>query len=263
MRNAQDREMRPLARVIFFCIALCLAALAKPAGLCAVEAPDGAEMVDKVINKVIDVYGGKEAVANMHSLRVKGDIEAFVLKDRGTYEVYFKEGRKLRVETKYARSAEFRILNGDRGYRGTKALAVEEVYGARYYAMVYHYKHLNILSDIVKGTYHISYVGLTSVHDAAVEIFTFKDKEGAVMDVYIDARDFLILKVTGYFLEMKKKIGLSVEFSDFKKVDGLLLPFRVINYAGGRKIAQTVIEKYFLNQDIPDSLFEPTALQSL
>jgi hypothetical protein len=263
MRNAQDREMRPRTAVIFFCIALSLVAFAKPAGLCAAESPDGAEMVATVINKVIDAYGGKDAVANMHTLRVKGAIEAFVLKDRGTYDVYFKEGRKLRVETKYARSAEFRVLNGDRGYRGTEALPVEEVYGARYYAMVYHYKHLNILSDIVKGAYQVIHVGRTSLHGTTVEIFSFKDREGAVMDVYVDARDFLILKVTGYFLEMKKKIGLSVEFSDFKKVDGLLLPFRVINYAGGRKIAQTVIEKYFLNQDIPDSLFEPTALQSL
>jgi hypothetical protein len=263
MHTAKDGKMRLLTRRIFFCITLCLLFIAGPAGLCADEVPDEAQRVASVINKVIDVYGGKDAVGNIHSLHVKGNIKAFVLKDQGTYELYFKAGRKLRVETKYTRSAEFRILNGDRGYRGTDALQVEEVHGTRYFAMVYHYKHLNILHDIVKGTYEISHAGRTALHDTPVEIFTFKDKEGAVMDVYIDARDFLILKVTGYFLEMKKKIGLSVEFSDFRKVDGVLLPFRVVNYAGGRKIAQTVIEKYFINQDIRDSLFEPTAIQSL
>ena len=255
--------MRRLSAGILFCVTLCIFPLIWTAGNCEDEVREESQKVASIIGRVVAVYGGKEVIEKIHSFHMRGNIDALVLKDKGTYLLYFKKERRLRVETKYARSAEFRILNRDRGYRGTDVLPVGEVYGARYFAMVYHYKHLNLLADIVKGTYQISYAGRTSVHGIAAEVFNFKDKEGAMMDICIDAHDFVILKVTGYFLEMKKKVYLSVEFADFRKVDGILLPFRMTNYGGGRKIAETVIEKYTLNQNIPDSLFEPTAFQSL
>jgi hypothetical protein len=50
---------------------------------------------------------------------------------------------------------------------------------------------------------------------------------------------------------------LSVEFSDFRKAGGALFPFRIANFAGGMKIAQTIIDNYYINPVIPDSLFGP------
>ena len=83
------------------------------------------------------------------------------------------------------------------------------------------------------------------------------------MDIYVDAQNSLIVKVTAYFTEGNKKIDLSSEFSDFKKVGGSVFPFTITNYAGGMKIAQTVIEKYSLNPDISDSFFAPSFIHSL
>ena len=142
-------------------------------------------------------------------------------------------------------------------------MPIEEVFGARYFAMVYQFKHLNILHDLVEGTYQIQSMGKASVGRSGVEVFHLNDKDGAIIDIYVDEHDFHILKVTGYFKERGKQIDLSAEFSDFKKVDGSVFPFRITNYAGGLKIAQTVIDDYFLNPDIPDFLFEPATMRSL
>ncbi|MGC2061550.1 MAG: hypothetical protein WA610_01135 [Thermodesulfovibrionales bacterium] len=227
------------------------------------EVKDEAGRITSVINKVIDVYGGKEVLEGIYSLHVKGETEAFMLHDQGTYELYFKRGRKLLVETRYARSTERRILIGNRGYRGTGTLPLEEVFGPRYFAMLYHYKHLDILHDLLMGTYQISSRGRSSVNGRNVEIFRLQDKEGTIMDICIDVQNFQLIKVTGYFSAENKKIDLSSEFSDFRKVGGSLFPFRVTNYAGGVKIAQTVIDKYYINPDIADSLFEPPIIHSL
>ncbi|HXX81056.1 MAG TPA: hypothetical protein VEI46_05875 [Thermodesulfovibrionales bacterium] len=212
---------------------------------------------------MINAYGGKESIESIQSMHIKGEIEAFMLHDYGTYELYFKRGKKLRVETKYEHSSEIRILNGERGYRGTGVLPLEEVFGARYFAMAYQFRHLDILHDLVKGTYQIQTMGKSSVSGSDVEVFHLNDKNGAIMDIYIDEHTFLILKVTGYFKEKGKELDLSVEFSDFKKVGASVFPFRITNYAGGLKIAQTVIDNYLLNPDITDSLFEPTIIRSL
>jgi hypothetical protein len=242
---------------------LCIFFITIPEGLIAGQAPDGGQNLPSIINKLIEAYGGKKAIESMRSLYAKGEIEAFMLNDHGSYEFYFKQGRKLRVETIYKGSSELRILNGDKGYRSNDGLPFEEVHGSRYFAMVYQYKHLDILRGLTNGIYQISYKGVSTVNGNDVDILKLNDKEGTVMDIYIDKHNLLILKVTGYFSEGNRKMNLSSEFSDFQKVSGLVLPFRITNYAQGLKIGQTVIYKYVLNPDIANSFFEPSIIQSL
>ena len=248
---------------VLFCVFLCVFFISRSENLFAETATDETQRITSLIDKVIEVYGGRDAIEGIHAIHAKGEIEAFVLHDRGTYELYFKRGRKLRVKTEYKRSWELRILNGDRGYRATESLPLEEVFGPRYLAMVYHYKHLDILHDLVKGTYQIRSAGRSSLNGTAVEVFHLNDKEGGVLDIYIDEHSSLIVKVTGYFSADNKSTYLSAEFSDFKSVGGSLFPFRITNYAGGMKIAQTVIDKYFINPEIADSMFEPAVIHSL
>lgn len=250
----------PIARILLN-ILLYLFFVTRAEGVFAGEVTDEGQRITSIINKVIDAYGGKENIESTRSLHAKGEIQAFMPRDHGTYEFYFKRGRKLRVETRYERSSELRILNGDKGYRSNDGLPFEEVYGPRYFAVVYHYKHLNILHDLMKGTYQIRYAGRYSVNGNDAEVFNLNDKESTVMDIYIGEHNSLILKVTGYFSAGNKKMDLSSEFSDFKKVSGSVFPFRITNYAQGLRIAQTVINKYFLNPDIADFFFEPSIIQ--
>ena len=246
-----------------FCVLVCVFFVIRPEVLFAEKTTDEAQHITSLINKVIAVYGGKEVIEGIHSLHAKGEIQAFMLHDHGTYELYFKRERKLRVETKYKDLSELRILDGDKGYKSTDGLPLEEVFGTRYFAMLYQYKHLDILHDLLKGSYQTSFAGKTSVSGNEVEVLRLVDTEGTIMDVFIDLHNFFIVKVTGYFSTGNKKTDLSVEFSDFKKVGGSIFPFNITNYAAGMKIAQTVIDKYLINPDIADSFFGSQNTQSL
>jgi hypothetical protein len=166
--------------------------------LCAEEPSSEAQRITSTMNKVIDAYGGKDIIEGIHSLHAKGKIEAFMLHDHGTYEFYFNRGKKLRVETKYEHSSEVRILNDERGYRSTDTLPFEEVYGPRFLSMVYQYKHLNILHDLITGAYQIRSVGLSYSSGDNIEVFRLNDKEGTVMDIFIDRQTFFIVKVAAY-----------------------------------------------------------------
>jgi hypothetical protein len=63
----------------------------------------------------------------------------------------------------------------------------------------------------------------------------------------VDAKSFFIIKVSGLFSMGSGKMTLSAEFSDFRKVQGIMLPYQITNLAGDQKIAETVIEKYGIN----------------
>jgi hypothetical protein len=72
------------------------------------------------------------------------------------------------------------------------------------------------------------------------------------------SQSFLILNATGLFVVSGgMETSLSAEYSDFRKVGGTMFPFMVTNYAGGRRIAATVMNTYRINPPVPDSLFAP------
>lgn len=247
----------------FFYILMFFLLVSGPKTICAEETSSEVQRITSIINKVIDAYGGKDIIEGIHSIHAKGKIEAFMLHDRGTYEFYFKRGGKLRVETKYEHSSEVRVLSDERGYRSTDTLPFEEVYGPRFLSMVYQYKHLNILHDLITGAYRIRSVGLSRTSGDNIEVFRLNDKEGTVMDVSVDKQTFFIIKVAAYFSAENKQIDLSAEFSDFRKVGDAVFPFTITNYAGGLKIARTVIEKYSLGPSMADSFFMPSTIHSL
>jgi hypothetical protein len=241
------------------CILTVLFVMAGFAGVStAAGTPGSPEDVRSLVTKIIAAYGGKGVIEGMKSVYAAGKIEAFMRRDRGTYEVCLKRPRKLRLDTKYRQSSETRILDGESGYRGMDGLPLSRATGASLLAMVYQYKHSDLPYGLLKGVYSISVKGKEDLNGKPVEVLHLTDSEGPPMDVYVDAHTFFIVKVTGYFtVAENRSTTLSAEFSDFRRVDGTVFPFRIANYAGGYRIAETKMSVYKINPPIPDSLFVP------
>ncbi len=222
------------------------------------ESDVSSDDVKSLVSKIVTAYGGKDVLEKLKSVYASGNIEAFMRQDHGTYEVFLKRPRKLRVETKYQNSSETRILNGDAGYREADGLPFSQVKGDSLLAMVYQYKHTDLPYGLLKNAYSIKIKGREDLNGKQVEVLHLTDSEGPPMDIYVDVRTFLIVKVTGYF-EMPggQSTALSAEFSDFRKVDGAVFPFRITNFASGFKIAETEMKTYKINPPMPDSLFKP------
>jgi hypothetical protein len=228
------------------------------ARLSSADTPGAPENIPSLVSKIIAAYGGKDAVEKLKNVHASGDIEAFMRRDHGTYEVYFKRPRKLRVDTKYQGSSETRILNGQMGYRRMDGLPLSQARGGSLLAMVYQYKHFDLPYGLLKGAYSIRTKGKEDLNGRPVEVLHLTDNEGPPMDAYVDTHAFFIVKVTGYFVVAgSRSTALSAEFSDFRKVDGTVFPFRIINYAGGFKIAETTMKTYRINTSMADSLFAP------
>ena len=217
------------------------------------HAPD----VTTLISKIVEAYGGKETIESTKTVYAKGKIKALMRGDKGEYIIYFKRDRKLRLEILYSRSSEIRILNGSRGWRGTSKGPLPEVRNNRYLAMVFQYKRLDLPYGLLTNSYKIKRAGSDVINGKNVRVLELADNEGPQMKIYIDSENFHIVKISGFF-EMKTLTAeLSAEYSDFKVIDGAPFPYKIINYASGHKVGETIIEEYSLNSGIDASLFEP------
>jgi hypothetical protein len=226
-------------------------------GLAAEKESTSSPRVYALVQQIIDAYGGRALLENIHCLSAVGVLDSPMYPKPAKYLLDLKQDRKLRVEIRSGDSFELRILNGQRGYYQAADSPIVEVSGSRFLAMVYQFKELTMPRQLMTSSFTISDGGTSSANGIPVKLLLLRDSEGPPMKLYVDSVSGRILKDSGVFTINGAGTELSSEFHDFKKVDGRLLPFRIINYAGGQRIGELRIREYTINPLLSDALFAP------
>ena len=223
---------------------------------CADEEKSGFQQ-ESFIREVIAAYGGEKTLAKIRNVYSKGSIRTLMREETGISTRYFQRPRKLRAELFYPHASETRIINGFRGWRGSDSVPLREVHGPPYLAMSYQFKYLDLPFGFLDKGYRITYLGREKLDGVAVEVLQLVDDEGPAMRVSIDPGTRLIKRVAATFGFGQGSSELSAEFSDYRDVEGIKVPFKVINYSGSNRIAETVVIEVRINREMPDSLFQP------
>jgi outer membrane lipoprotein-sorting protein len=224
--------------------------------VCAAEGTAGFRH-DAFIKGMIAAYGGEKALAKIKTMYTKGSIRKYMQEEKGISTRYFKRPRKLRVELFYPLGSEIRVINGFHGWRGSDSVGLREVHGPPYLAMAYQFKYLDLPFGFLDKGYRIDYLGRESVNGVPMEVLQVVDDEGPTMRISVDAGTHLITRVAATFGFGPVSTELSAEFSDYRDIEGIKVPFKVINYSGSNLIAETVIIEIRFNGEMPDSLFQP------
>jgi hypothetical protein len=209
-----------------------------------------------ITDRIVEAYGGRELLAKVKAVSAEGRIIALVRRDEGTYRRYLRRDGKLFVNITYSRSDERRILDGTRGYRAAGG-QVEEVFGPRYLAMLYQYNELNLPFGFIDSVYQVNELPEETLNGVEVRVLRVTDRGGNELQLLINANNYQIVKSTGVFVMGSQSVSLSTENSDFRFVNGILFPFRIVNYAGGQKISEINMTQYLINPPFNDSLFKP------
>jgi hypothetical protein len=210
-----------------------------------------------LVDKVVQAYGGAPQIEQMVSLNADGLINAIVRNASGTYKRWFQRPRMLRVETVYPATSETRVLNGELAWRITGGNLMTGAEGPARMAMIYQYKQLDLPYGLLKGSYNLRHAGSETIGNQATEVMDLWDGEGPNIRVNVDNTSHLIVKVTGQIEAGGHSMVLAAEFSDFRLVDGMPLPFHINNYVGDTAISETVITRYAINPSVDPELFVP------
>jgi len=190
------------------------------------------------------------------SVAAEGRIKALMRGEAGIYRRALRRDRRLFVNVLYGRSTERWLLDSTRGFRDTNG-NIEEVFGPRYHAIVNQYNELNLPFGLLDNTFTTTEVGRATSNGTAVRILRLADRAGNQIDAYVSTNNYLIIKCTSTFENGLNSINLHSEFSDFRRVEGILFPFRIINYVRGDIINEITIRAYLLNAPIADAQFKP------
>jgi outer membrane lipoprotein-sorting protein len=197
-----------------------------------------AQSLDDVVSNVMKEYGGQAAWEKVTSLRESGTVVPMMRKGDGKVTRFWQKPDKLRFDVTYPTEREVRIVDGDHGTRNDK-----EVTGGSLDAMKLQAARLALPLLLVEKR--------ASLHDLdtkdGVRTIEIPLSASLTLTVTIDTKTSHILRSTG------KASGLEfvVDFSDFRRVNGLLFPFAEAGMAQGMPTANTKLEAIEINASAP------------
>lgn len=206
-----------------------------------------------LVKKAVEAYGGRAALERFRACIEEGEVSSLMLgRGIGKLRRVWEAPRKLRVSIAYAGSPEMRILDGARGWRDGK-----EVSGPPYYAMVLQAARLGLPLSLIENLASLEDKGAAQVDGRSVRAVELPLGDGMSVMAEIDPGTGRILRATGRFDGAGPHLQFTAVYSDFRTVQGVLVPFREANFAQGNQTGETTLSRVELLLRAPAGSFAP------
>ncbi|MBA3649220.1 MAG: outer membrane lipoprotein-sorting protein [Chitinophagales bacterium] len=226
-----------------------------------------AQTADDIINKYLTAIGGKENVQKIQSIKQTGKL------DQGGTEIpgimYQKRPDMMRTEFTFQGKTGLQVFNGTDGwdynpFQGrdvVEKMNADELKDVKFQADID-----GPLVDYAKKGYKVDYIGDEDFNGTQSYKLKLTSKEGDEYSYFIDKESNLLL---GLKQKVKTKDGSETEsetnLSDYKEVNGVLMPFTIenkANYQGQSFSSFIKIDSIKANSALEDSFFQEPKIVS-
>jgi hypothetical protein len=102
----------------------------------------------------------------------------------------------------------------------------------------------------------VELVGTESAGDVALTHLKLTTKSGTVQHIYINPTTNLEVKKVMTVEQGGMKREVTTEFSDYRDVDGIMVPFMIRQSVGGQMLVQLIVDTMEFNAAVEDGLFK-------
>lgn len=231
-------------------LAISLAPLAALA--LAASTPDAS--IGALVEKVVEAYGGRAALEKFPVMVEEGVVAAHESKDVGRILRIYERPRRLRVTIQYpGNGAEQRILDGARGWRDGR-----EVTGTpSHAAMALQAARLELPLSLQSGQQRVVDEGLVERDGVKLRALTLPLGDGLAITAEIEPASGRILRAVARMPGGVGSLEFVTAYADFRKVSGVLVPFREENFVQGRHSGTTEILTAEFLVEAPTGAFRP------
>lgn len=221
---------------------------------------------DELIEKAIEASGGEANIRKAETRIATFDIDLVHQGIKGFGTVYSKAPNKTATETTITALGKeigktFDYFDGKAGATMLTFAPTEEYTGTRLDDMRLQ-AHTNGLIDSDELFEKITVTGKGTVGDEECYVVEFEPKKGSKYREFYSAETFLLLKREGVTVSSTSSTRLpyTTFFSDYRKVDGVMLPFRVVTSSVSNGDVVITFKEIKTNVPIKDSVFAPRKL---
>lgn len=213
---------------------------------------------EEIIKKSIDAQGGKEALEKVKDTISTASSKLYTPQGEylGEMKTYTKsEPAKVRIEQTLLGMTVIIGFDGQTAWMeqmGKTMLAPQTITDSIKASM----KRENLLLKYKEKECQVEYLEQTAVENQSCHKVKLTDKEGNETIYYFDVKTYLPIKMEFDAPDESGKVAKNeILNSDFRTVENLVMPFKVIAYSNGKKLMETAIKEIRINQGLEDSLF--------
>jgi len=214
-----------------------------------------------ILERTMGALGG-EAFQKTRDMTRSGRIYQFRtdnLQGTGKFQTFDKFPLKQRTE--YGKGEIVNINNEDQGwkieYKVVKDQSPDELRTFR--AAMNHSLDYLLRYRLTEKGMKFRYLGRTRMDLNEVEGVQLIDEENDRVKIFVDANDFLPVKMEYQSPAFGKRWPTEDErfFYNYHQISGVQIPFKIVRFSNGFKAGETSLESARINSDLSDALFSP------
>ena len=213
-----------------------------------------AQSLDEVISKHLDAMGGADNLRKVHSLVMKGNINQGGTKIPITISAVQKKA--FRVEFSFNGMTGYQILTDTAGWGFNPFMGQTKPEPMTQDEVKKSQDQLDLLDELLdyqdKGT-TLQDLGTDDVEGTECYKIKATLKNGKERTLYISKEDYLTIRSTEKTEINGKELEATTDFSNYKKVGDVLMPFSVNNSVQGPVDIDTIE----INPTIDEAIFKP------
>lgn len=219
-----------------------------------------AQTAEELIEKSIQAQGGREKIEAVKSARMTGKM-AMGQGMEAPMVIETVEPNKVRVEMTFQGMTMIQAYDGKSGWQVQPFMGKTEpepMNEQDLKAMEDQAEDRELLTKYKEKGHTVELVGKEDLEGSPVYKLKLTKKSGDVLNLYLDAETYLLVKQTGKTKMQGQEMETETSLSDYKEVAGVLFPHsiqtKVPSMPGG--VMAMTFTKIEPNPDIPASRFE-------
>jgi outer membrane lipoprotein-sorting protein len=217
-----------------------------------------AQDLDEILDNYFEVIGLSK-VLETETVISKG--KAVQMGMEFPMTLYQKRPGKARMEAEIQGTVFIQAYNGESGWTvmpwtGTaepQDLSEDQV------------KAMEQMSDIEGDLYNweekghkLSLIGEEDMEGTPIYKLKLEKEDGDLYYYYLDAENFVILKVDAQVMVQGTAVESSSYYTNFKPVEGMIMPFSIETRINDQVTMNIMLEEILVNEEVDDNIFEKT-----
>jgi zinc protease len=222
-------------------------------------APGAAAQAKTVIDRALKAHGGAARIRALKDVSTRATIA--ITTPNGNVEgdllTSVRMPDKSRIEMSMLGQRGVQVLNGDKGW-ATSGGQVQDLTAEQAQAMRAGLKVqlLPLLSRLASGKAQVGYAGTDVVNGDSVDVVIVVDPDASSRAAFSRKTGLLVrLEQEEPAMFGEGKVQMARLYSDYKTVDGLLVPFKIERYARGQLLIADKVSAYEIDKGGPDTPF--------
>ena len=221
--------------------------------------PEAAEKARVVIERALKAHGGAARIKALKDVTTRSSIA--IVSPNGSVQgdllTAVKLPDKTRIEMSLLGQRGIQVLNGDKGWTTSGGqvtdLTAEQAQGMRAGLKV---QVLPLLARLAAHGAQVGWIGTDLVGADSVDVIWVVDPDATTRASFARRTGLLVrLEQEEPAMFGEGKVPMARLYSDYRAVDGLMVPFKIERYARGQRLIADTVGAYELNKGVPDTPF--------